>query len=268
MHVHSHWSDGELSPRELVERAKSEGLTGLCLTDHDTMAGVAEWEEAGRALGFPVFGGIEISCTQPGTGRPLHILGYAIPPEGRCAVEDFCAHIRHSRNQAVRESAARLERAGFPVSIRQVEMLAGPGGQLCKQYIMRILMDAGLCDTLYGQLYRELFKSGKGGAAPIAALTFETADPVAAVRCVIAAGGKAVLAHPGQYGNFDALPGLIAAGLSGIEAHHPKHDAQTVARCLDLARARHLIATGGSDYHGIYGEGERLGKPGVPMQLI
>ena len=265
MHTHSSWSDGEDSPRTLVERAKAAGLSGLALTDHDTMAGIAELEEAGRTLGFSVYDGIEISCTQWGTNRPLHVLGYAIPLEGRTVVEGFCANIRRARDAAVRESAARLERAGYPVSVVKVEALAGAGGQLCKQYIMGILMEAGLCDAMYGPLYRELFKTGKKGAPPVAALTFETVDPVAAVRCVVAAGGKAVLAHPGQYGNFDAVPTLVEAGLSGIEAYHPKHDASTVEHCLALARQYDLAITGGSDYHGVYGEGERLGERGMPL---
>ncbi len=265
MHTHSSWSDGEDSPYALVERAKAAGLSGLALTDHDTMAGIAELEEAGRMLGFSVYGGVEISCTQQGTNRPLHILGYAIPSEGREVVEDFCAGIRRGRDAAVRESAARLERAGYPVSVAKVEAFAGSGGQLCKQYIMRILMEAGLCDALYGALYRELFKTGKNGAPPVAALSFETADPVAAVRLVVAAGGKAVLAHPGQYGNFDAVPALVEAGLSGIEAYHPKHDAPAAGQSLALTRQYGLAVTGGSDYHGVYGEGERLGECGVRL---
>ena len=124
-------------------------------------------------------------------------------------------------------------------------------------------MEAGLCDALYGPLYRELFKTGKNGAPPVAALSFETADPVAAVRLVVAVGGKAVLAHPGQYDNFHALPTLVNAGLSGIEAYHPKHDATKVEYCLALARQYNLAVTGGSDYHGVYGEGERLGECGI-----
>ena len=82
LHVHSHWSDGDRSPWELVSMAKALGLAGLGLTDHDTLAGGEELAAAGAALGLPVYLGVEISCKEAG-GRQLHLLGYAIPPEGR-----------------------------------------------------------------------------------------------------------------------------------------------------------------------------------------
>ena len=136
-------------------------------------------------------------------------------------------------------------------------------GDLCKQYIMQALMDAGCGDGLYGALYQRLFKRGPKGEPPVAPLAFPTADPAAAVRCIVRAGGKAVLAHPGQYDNFAALPALVQAGLWGIEAYHPKHRPGDIERCLKLAHAHGLGITGGSDFHGRFGEGEAMGECGV-----
>lgn len=260
MHLHSHWSDGEHSPLELARAAQAAGLSGAALTDHDTLAGLAEWEEAGRALHFPAYGGIEITCSEPETGRPLHILGYGIPLAGRAAVEAFCAPIREGRDEAVRESARRLEKAGYPVTAARVEALAGPGGGLYKQFIMRLLVEAGLCDELYAPLYRVLFKEGEGGKPPIAAFFFPAADPFRAMRAIASAGGRAALAHPAQYNNFALLPRLVEAGLWGIEARHPAHGLEATKRCLSLARVFGLKVTGGSDYHGRYGEGESIGQ--------
>ena len=262
LHVHSHWSDGECSPRQLVQAAVQQGLSGIALTDHDTLSGLPELEQAGRELGLPVYGGIEISCTQA-DGRQLHLLGYAIPACGRAAVEEFCRPIRLDRNRAVLHSVHALQRAGYPVSEAEVRAQAGPGGDLCKQYIMQVLLDKGLCTELYGPLYRSLFKRQADGTPGVAALSFATADPENAVRCIAASGGKAVLAHPGQYGNFDMVPLLAEAGLAGIEAYHPKHTPLHTARCLELAVEYGLIVTGGSDFHGKYGEGEQLGDTGV-----
>ena len=104
-----------------------------------------------------------------------------------------------------------------------------------------------------------LFKKQADGAPGIAALSFSSAEPAEAVRCIAAAGGKAVLAHPGQYDNFSEVPRLAKAGLAGIEAFHPKH----TAHCLELAAIYGLAVTGGSDFHGKYGEGERLGECGA-----
>lgn len=260
MHLHSHWSDGEYSPTELILMTRAADLSGAALTDHDTMAGLPEWEKADREASFPTYAGIEISCIEPETGKPLHILGYGIPPMGRALVEGFCAPNRASRDEAVRESARRLEAAGYPVTVAKVEALAGPGGGLYKQFIMRLLMEAGLCDGLYAPLYHTLFKTGENGNPPVAALSIDAANPFEAICCIANAGGRAALAHPAQYNNFALLPGLVDAGLWGIEAHHPAHNRDAVKRCQILTRAFGLKVTGGSDCHGIYGEGERIGQ--------
>ena len=95
---------------------------------------------------------------------------------------------------------------------------------------------------------------------PQSMIDFELAiDPVEAVRCAVRTGGKAVLAHPGQYGNFRMLPELVEAGLWDIEVWHPKHSTELVDHCLKLAEEYQLACTGGSDFHGRYGEGETLG---------
>ena len=69
LHVHSHWSDGSDSPEQLAAWARRQGLEGIALTDHDTLAGVPEMERAGRAQGLQVLAGIEISCQEPESGR-------------------------------------------------------------------------------------------------------------------------------------------------------------------------------------------------------
>ena len=261
-HVHSHWSDGEFSPRELVRAAKEAGLSGLALTDHDTLSGLPELEAAGKEFSLPVYGGIEISCRQQ-DGRQLHLLAYQIPPEGRKAVEEFCRPIRLARKEALLKSIRRLRSAGYPITEEQVRALAGPSGELCKQYIMQVFIDAGLCTELYGPLYRHLFKTQPDGSPGIATLSFPAVVLEEAVRLVVSAGGKAVLAHPGQYGNFAGLPGLKEAGLWGVEASHPKHCPKDTELCLRLAAEYGLALTGGSDFHGRYGEGEELGDCGI-----
>ena len=82
LHVHSHWSDGSDSPEQLAAWARQQGLEGIALTDHDTLAGVPEMERAGKAQGLQVLAGIEISCQEPESGRQLHLLGYGIPEKG------------------------------------------------------------------------------------------------------------------------------------------------------------------------------------------
>lgn len=262
MHVHSHWSDGDCSASQLVKMAWEKGLSGIILTDHDTFGGEDDGEEAAKAAGIFLDRGMEISCRQE-NGRPLHLLAYGVPRENREVLERFCEPFRRSRDEAVRQSALVLEGLGFPVTLEQVEAYAGPGGQLCKQYIMDVLIKAGICQEMYGDLYRRIFKKHADGSPPLAPLQVKLADPFQALEAIRCSGGLAVLAHPGQYGNFQLLPQLVHHGLFGIEAYHPKHDAECTHRCLDLAQQYGLAVTGGSDYHGRFGEGEQLGEWGI-----
>ena len=254
LHVHSHWSDGSDSPEQLAAWARRQGLEGIALTDHDTLAGVPEMERAGRAQGLQVLAGIEISCQEPESGRQLHLLGYGIPEKGWEQVEAFCYPTCRGRNEAVRRAALALRQAGYPVDWEQVQACAGPGGQRGTQDILLQRVEQGVCDTMYGPLYKRLFKVGPDGKRGIAYLDFPLADPVEALHCILEAGGVPVLAHPGQYGNYDFVPTLVREGLQGIEVRHPKHGPADVERCRQLARQYGLLTTGGSDYHGRYGD--------------
>lgn len=96
----------------------------------------------------------------------------------------------------------------------------------------------------------------KGGG--IAQRDIEYVDMRDAVAAIAADGGLPVLAHPGQFDNYEALPALVDAGLAGIEKYHPDHDYRDTQLCEELAARYSLFCTGGSDYHG------RFGKVPVP----
>lgn len=263
MHVHSYWSDGELSPGELIQKAKAMQLDGIVLTDHDTFKGVKELKKMDIPKDFVIYSGVEISCMDTKRNRQIHILGYGLEEAGMEQMESLLSPLRASMISAVEKSVLALQKQGYPISLESTYKKAGPGRMIYKQMIMEQLIEAGLCNEMYGSLYKELFKIGKDGQKPIAKLELDYADPVEAVRAICAAGGFAVLAHPGQYDNFDATPELIEAGLSGIEAYHPLHTKEHIERTLCLAQKYNLKITGGSDFHGKYGEGEVLGQCGV-----
>lgn len=263
MHVHSYWSDGELSPMELIQAAREKGLDGIALTDHDTFAGVKELQEFGRKMDFNVYGGVEISCMDKKRKRQVHILGYGIDDCGMEQMENYLLPLRNSMKKAVKKSISALEQNGYPISSEAVLRKAGPNKMVYKQMVMEVLMETGACTELYGSLYRELFKTGKDGKAPIAKLETEYANPAEAVREVKRVGGYAVLAHPGQYDSYEIISELVESGLDGIEAYHPLHTREDMQKSLYLAQKYRLRVTGGSDFHGKYGEGEVLGQCGV-----
>lgn len=263
MHVHSYYSDGDMSPSELVKKAKQIGLNGIALTDHDTFTGVRELIHAGNQYGVSVYAGVEISCVNHLNNRPMHILAYDLDETGMQILDSFLMPLRESMQEAVKHSIYMLEQNGYPVNLEKVAKKAGPQGLLYKQMIMETLMEAGLCNNMYGALYKELFKTGKNGQEPIAKLGVINADPFHTIRCIHEAGGRAVLAHPGQYDSYDAIEDLVNFGLDGIEVYHPIHMESDVERSKALSKKYNLICTGGSDYHGRFGEGEKLGECSV-----
>jgi predicted metal-dependent phosphoesterase TrpH len=107
------------------------------------------------------------------------------------------------------------------------------------------LIKKGLTDSIYSDLYRELFK-GEGPAA--GDITY--VDVFQALEAIQADGGKAVLAHPGQQNTWDLVPALAEKGLWGIELHHEDHGPAERKRVAQLAGEYGLSMTGGSDDHG------------------
>ncbi|WP_310605036.1 PHP domain-containing protein [Anaerosporobacter sp.] len=263
MHVHSYWSDGEYSPYRLVQEAKERNLEAIVLADHDTFAGKEEMLEAGKELDFPVSMGIEISCMESESKKQIHILGYGLDEYGMSQIEEYCLPVRNSLKWEMDKVIYALEKAGYPLDWKRLYQKVGPSLCIYKQMIMEEFIENGLCTSLYGGLYKELFKTGKDGLPPIAKLEFEYNNPIEAVGYIHELGGVAVLAHPGQYDSYAIIPELVEVGLAGIEVYHPKNKEQDIERCLEIAKRYNLHITGGSDFHGRYGEGERIGAFGV-----
>lgn len=257
LHCHSDVSDGSSTVAELVRLAQKRGITHLAVTDHDTTLGVAEAVRLGNESGIEVIPGIEISAYDFHHNRRAHILGYFIAPS-HPALSDLCDPLVAMRHDTSRRMVMRLIELGYDINWEEICRYAGRTG-VFKQHIMRALLDAGYCDNLFGPLYKDLFSRGGGSAY----LPMQYVDAVQAIIAVKKAGGIPVLAHPGDYHNFEAVPQWVEHGLAGIEAYHPSHGQVEEAQSLDLAQQFDLIITAGSDYHGFYGAGAQT--PGTRM---
>ena len=124
-----------------------------------------------------------------------------------------------------------------------------------KQHIMHALINKGYCTGIYNDLSEKLFSKGNpNNEVGIAYIPIEYAEVIAAIHAICDAGGVPILAHPGSSNNFELVPLLINAGLRGIEVKHPHHNKNNEAEALRLAKKFNLIISGGSDYHGLYGD--------------
>jgi len=252
LHVHTNISDSSLSAPEVIRLAKSKGITHLAITDHDTTKGLQEAILLGQELGVVIVPGIELSAYDYLRNKKAHILGLLIEP-GHPALDLLCTPLVQSRNQVSEEMVQLIIAAGYEISWEDVQKHEGGSG-VYKQHIMHALLDKGYCGSIYCDLYKRLFRKGSiSEAQGVAYIQLEYIDARAAIAAIRQAGGIAVLAHPGQLLNFDAIDEWAELGLEGIEVYHPSHNEEDRQRALRYAKKHNLIVTGGSDFHGFYG---------------
>jgi predicted metal-dependent phosphoesterase TrpH len=258
LHAHTTVSDGGDSPAELVEKAKAAGLSAIAVTDHDNDAGCAEAMAAGAELGVEVVPGVEISCdvedyAERGwtpDGRPtMHLLGYFIPQRDNPLTEAL-AELQHYRADRNALMVDRLNELGIPVTFEEVSNEAGgPGSQIGRPHFAAVLVRHGAVPD-YQTAFDEYL--AKGAKAYLARKLYKPAD---AIELMISAGVVPVLAHPFTlFLSKDQLEGfvdeLVAAGLAGIEGYHGDMPEEAQEPFRALGRAKGLIVSGGSDYHG------------------
>ncbi|MCS7072743.1 MAG: PHP domain-containing protein [Anaerolinea sp.] len=246
LHLHTTASDGQYSPEALIQRARRAGLNVIAITDHDSVDGLAPAQaEAQRAGALRVLPGIELSAEDE--AGDVHMLGYCFDPHAEillARLADFRAG-RYNRGQLM---IAKLAEMGMPLEWSNVLAHAGAdkgAASIGRPHIARAMIDAGYVSNVAEAFDRYLYNGGPA-YVPRARLT-----PEEAIALIHAAGGAAVLAHPGALDDpLAMIERLIPAGLDGVEVMHPKNDSDTRLNLLALARRHDLIVTGGSDFHG------------------
>lgn len=245
LHTHSTCSDGTTPPAETVAFAARAGVAGLALTDHDTMDG---WDEAATAClhhGLRFVPGVELS-TELGE-RSVHMLGYFVDPTYAPLVEE-CDRLRNERLRRAHAMVAKLGGLGVAISMDNVLRRAA-GAPVGRPHIAAEIVAAGAVED-FDAAFDQYIADGAPAYVPKHALSPE--DGVALIN---AAGGVAVLAHPGV-STRDApvdlvlLDRLVTAGLRGVEADHAAHDDDARWFWRNAAQERGLLVTGASDFHG------------------
>lgn len=269
LHTHSTFSDGTCSVPQLIDEARAQGLSGIAVTDHDTLAHLPEIRALSRATGFPVLAGLEVSTLNPATGRKVHVLAYGLTPtaDESTPIERVCRYTRTERAANTLWLAWQIMRTGYAyrgrtITVDDVITAAGPSATLYKQHIMEALTGLSKHDPEYDRIFHELF-SGKDG---LFRRSVSYPDTMEAVRAIRESGGVPVLAHPGQMDSWSAVPDMVAAGLLGIEAYHHAHTPEHIRRAHELAERYGLFITGGSDYHGRWGVPDHIGQYGISVE--
>jgi 3',5'-nucleoside bisphosphate phosphatase len=255
LHTHTRHSDGTTTPSENVALAARARLRGVALSDHDTLSGWAEAEDAARRHGIEFVPGVELSTEL--NGASVHLLGYWVDPDDPALVAE-CDRLFHERERRADAIIERLAALGQELDPELVRHFAA-GAPIGRPHIAKAMVVAGLVADIT-EAFDVYLADGGPAYVPKHALA-----PADGVRLIVAAGGVPVLAHPALTGERD-LPGsgvpaapahmialvdeLMAVGLAGIEADHAGHDEDQVRLWRRVAAERELLVTGSSDFHG------------------
>ncbi len=256
LHAHTFFSDGQLSPEELVEHALGRGLVALAITDHDTVEGVARSLVAGGGR-IRIVPGIELSTSLE--GYDLHMLGYFLDYQSE-SLRERLENFREERRSRALAIMQRLRELDAPVDETAVFAAAEPG-VVGRPHVAHALVRAGHVPSVEAAFQQFL---GPRGRAFVQRPSFHSED---AIACIREAGGASVLAHPGPQLPVTIVERLKEAGLDGLEVWHPVHGPAALRRWRETARKLRLIETGGSDFHGTH-RGAGLGDMPVPERAV
>lgn len=245
-HCHSTVSDGLLSPTEVVRRAAGNGVTWLALTDHDDLSGLGEAASAAQESGIDFSGGVEISIEYQEV--PIHIVGLGISDD--CpALQAGLATIRDGRVERAKRMAAALATAGIDGCFEGAMRYAKNPSLISRAHFARYMVEIGICkDTC--TIFHHYLTPGRPGYVDHRWATLEES-----IGWIIAAGGVAVVAHPGRYrfsgnGQRSFLAEFKELGGQALEVVCGSHGNDHVQHFARLTRHFGFHASRGSDFHG------------------
>lgn len=256
LHIHSTASDGTWTPPELVAAAKQAGLGIIAVTDHDSVANVAETVRLAREAGITCVPGVEVCSTKDGIS--FHILGYGISLDNKPLLE-LLAHNTYLLEQKDDDSVEMLIKDGWPLDFEEFKRYTYDrrrGGWKSLAY----LIDKGLC-TGVDDFFKNVFTPEHNLGFP----TFPSIGEV--IAAIHGAGGVALCAHAASSfhgpGLAQTLVELIEEPFDGFECYHSGHSREDTELLLTHCRTEGMLISGGSDCHGAFVPSRHLGKPDV-----
>jgi len=246
LHCHSVVSDGTLTPEQLAERAKSNGVNLWALTDHDELGGQQRAKDAASALNMDYLAGVEISVTW--MGQTIHIVGLGIDAN-HVGILEGLRRTREGRGDRAQLMADQLLKVGIPGAYEGALHFAGNDQLISRTHFARFLVEQGIClDT--EQVFKNYLVEDKPGYVPHMWATLDDA-----VSWIKAAGGVAVIAHPGRYSRLNAMQmdelykhfkDIGGLAIEVITGSHSPDQYQTFGK---IAQQYGFLASRGSDFH-------------------
>ncbi|HSA06271.1 MAG TPA: PHP domain-containing protein [Candidatus Gastranaerophilales bacterium] len=269
LHIHSIYSDGALSPEEIVDTALDLDLSAISIADHDNILAYKfaqaharkKSEETGKPI-LEVIPGIEIN-TMHGE-EEIHVLGYFFNPDNKSLL-DMISYQQHARLEQLSQIVKNLNKiAGIKISMDDITSLVHEGGSVGRPHMAKAILKVGGVSSII-EAYRKYIND----KSPTY-IQRKTIPPHEAVEIIYEAGGIPVVAHPHSLNNAEELiKELMNYGLRGVEAYHRRHSPAMIEYFSNIAENYNLVVTGGSDCHGSrFGGQIHLGKTHVPDWVL
>ena len=256
LHTHSTYSDGSDEPGVLVRKAASLGLAAVALTDHDTVEGLPEAEEAADEAGIELVRGTELSCEW--ASGTMHLVVLFLEGQ-RGPLQDRLEELRQGRIIRNAQIVERLRGLGVEITLEEVLEEAGEGS-VGRPHFAAVMVRKGSVPDIQTAFDEYL---GSGRPAYVGRLRF---SPTEALGLARASGAVPVLAHPHTLGlntrdEYSSTLGWLGSlGLIGVESFYTEYDLQRQEDLTAMTESFGLLPSGGSDYHGSYKEGIELGS--------
>lgn len=252
LHAHTSYSDGLLSPAELIDLAVKQGLQGIAITDHDTIEGIDEGIRYSRRYdNFKVIPSIEFGTVYE--DEEVHILGHFIDFKNEELI-NITKKLRLERVNRGIKMINKLNELNMDITIDDVKRHSGDN-YIGRPHIARALIDKKFVTSIE-EAFEKYLNRGMPGYVERFHLSIEDT-----INLIKRTKGIATLAHPGLLKNKSIVDYTISKGIQGLECIYSKHSVEDTEYFIELARKKNLIITGGSDYHGDLVGGELiLGK--------
>ncbi len=259
LHIHSSYSDGTETIEEIIAHAKEGKLKTISITDHDTVEGLSLALSLGKKNGVEVIPGIEFSTEVKKI--EVHILAYFVDYTNPELLE-MLSRVQKDRKNRIKKICDKLKNVGILLDPKKVLALANndsPG----RPHVARAMVIDGIVSS-----FNEAFNRYLDFRGPAYVPHFKL-DPSKTIKLIKRVGGVAVFAHPGVSNCDELIENFVEAGLSGIEAYYPSYSENTINKYLETVKKFNLVATGGSDYHGLsFGRGMKLGDFSIDDSLV
>lgn len=268
LHTHSYYSDGTLSPAQLIREAEKTGLAAVALSDHNTVRGLPEFQSAARGSTVQAVPAIEFSTEY--RGAELHILGMFLPERSYDEIEARMEKLDRDKEQSNIALVEALSRAGYVLDYGAIRDRT-PTGHINRAHIAAELTRLGYTASVK-EAFSELLAPEHGYYHPP-----QRPDAFETIRYIRSIGAVAVWAHPflslkEEASLTEFLEQAKEAGLTAMETRYPLFDGPTSRKAAELAERFGLLQSGGSDFHGEAKPDIRLGTGRgdliVPMTFL